>query len=145
MSSSTSPASSRASRTWANSRWLAFCALATSSCVVGFVPSASAGSAAVDFAPNLTSTGFAFLNFDFATGGWSPEATELSVDPNGALVPVYDFSPQLLAILAAQRHTNALLVQLLFLSVGFGIFAVSVVSFKGLNHFLGYHGAAKKS
>jgi len=141
MSLSTSVPFSPASRTLGSSLSLACFAAAAFS----FVPSASAGSAVVDLTPNLTSTGFAWLNFDFGSGGWSPEAVENAVDPNGSLVPVFDFSPQLLAILAAQRHTNALLVQLLFIAGGFAVASVALVTFKGLNHFLGYHGAAKKS
>lgn len=146
MKFSTSAAFSLVSRTWRNSRLLVLCALAAASSCVGFAPSASAfGAAQVDLRPDLSSTGFAVLNFDFGTDGWAPDADVLTVDPNGALVPVMDFSPQLSAILASQRHTNALLVQLVFLSVCFAVFAVSMATFKGLNHFLGYHGAAKKS
>jgi len=129
---------------WASLRSLALC-VAVAGSVLAFVPSASAGSAYVDLTPNLTSTGFAFLNFDFGSGGWNPEPNEVAVDPNGALVPVFDFSPQLSAILAAQRQSNSILVQLLFLAASFCVASVAFVTFKGLNHFLGYHGAAKKS
>jgi len=95
-------------------------------------------------APDLTSTGYSVLDFGFSTGGWAPIPDTVLLSAYSGAYELFDYTPVFHASLAAQRQTNALLWQIAFLFIAWTVAALALVSFKGYNHFIGYHGSAKK-
>jgi len=98
--------------------------------------------------PVSTDTGSSVLDFSFATGGWSYSGVVEEIQHEH--VNQYDYSAVVRyddhfnAMLSASRHTNALLYQLTWFAVLWSVAALSLACFKGFNHFIGYHGSAKK-